>query len=313
MGRIVAVVNQKGGVGKTTTAVNLAAALARFDKPTLLVDADPQANSTRALGFPADPDRLSIYNAITEDNVDADALRLSYEPLPHLHVIPSERDLVGVEIELVDADERHSRLRDYLAPERALFDHILIDCPPSLGLITLNALVAADAVLIPVQAEYLALEGISQILDTLERVREALNPELGIAGVLMTMYDERTNLAKQVVEEVREVFGDQVYDTVIPRNIRLGEAPSHGMAIFQYDKHSRGAEAYLSLAKEYLRHEEKSVGQRAAQPDPGSTEAPGPAVEASDGVDAADSGGSGSAGAADRPGPEADRHRPDLA
>jgi chromosome partitioning protein len=296
-------------VGKTTTAINLAAALARFDRSTLLVDADPQANSTRALGFPADPERPSIYDALV-GQVDADSLRLTYEPLPFLRIIPSERDLVGVEVELVEVDSRESRLKAFLAGERELFEHILIDCPPSLGLITLNALVAADAVLVPVQAEYLALEGISEILHTIERVRESLNPGLAIAGVLMTMYDERTNLAKQVVEEVREVFGEQVFHTVIPRNVRLGEAPSHGQSIFQYDSHSKGAEAYLALAKEYLRNEEKGVGQRAAQPDPGGAEA------ADAGAGASDGGSNGAARPAEPAGrsePAPDRPRPDLA
>jgi len=266
--RILAIVNQKGGVAKTTTAVSLASALAIAEKPVLLVDADPQASCTRALGFPEDAERSSLYDVVSE-GAEFEEVRLAVEDLPSLTFIPSDRHLIGVEVELVAAEEREYRLKRFLNPLRNDFEHIILDCPPSLGLLTVNALTAADSLMIPVQCEYLALEGISQLVDTIERVRAALNPGLEIDGILMTMYDERTNLSRQVVEEVRNVFGNQVYRTVIPRNVRLAEAPSFGQPIFCYDIRSKGADAYLNLAKEFLEHEEKSVGQGVAQPDTG--------------------------------------------
>jgi chromosome partitioning protein len=304
VGRIIAVVNQKGGVGKTATAVNLSAALAIAERKTLLIDIDPQANTTRSLGFDADPERASLYDALTL-SVTFEEVRQSVPNLPYLTLIPADSNLVGVEVELIQTAGREQRLKDLLEPLRRRYQEILIDCPPSLNLLTLNALTAADSVLVPVQCEYLALEGISQLMETLTLVREGLNPELAIQGVVMTMYDDRTNLSRQVVDEVREVLGDQVYKTVIPRNIRLAEAPSHGKPIFLYDSRSRGAQAYFDLAEEFV-NEEKGVGQGAPQPDPANTAAAGgPGAEP--GIESGHEPGS-DAGTDERPGGAG--HRP---
>ena len=259
MGRVIAVANQKGGVGKTTTAVNLAASLAAAELAVLLVDCDPQSNSSSSLGFGRDPERLSTYHVLM-DSVSAEAA-LQPTALEGLFVIPSSKDLTGANLELVGGERREFRLRDALAPLRARFQFTLLDCPPALDLLTLNALVAADSVLVPMQAEYFALEGVSALLDTIERVRESFNPELAVEGVVLTMYDERTNLAQQVAAELKTFFGDKLCATAIPRNIRLAEAPSHGQPALVYDVHSRGAEAYIQLAKEIM-----SRQMRAAAP-----------------------------------------------
>ncbi|HLJ75711.1 MAG TPA: ParA family protein [Thermoanaerobaculia bacterium] len=253
MTRVVALANQKGGVGKTTTAINLGAALAACERKVLLVDLDPQANATSGVGLPKNEPN-SMYSVL----LDGEGLRniIRETELPTFHVAPSSVDLVGAEVELGDEDDRQFRLRNAIAQLGGDYDYILIDSPPSLGLLTVNGLTAANSVLVPMQCEYFAMEGVSQLLTTIERVRESLNLNLEIEGIALTMYDDRMNLARQVAQEVRAHFADKVYETVIPRNVRLGEAPSFGKPIILYDIRSRGSEAYISLAKEFIRRAE---------------------------------------------------------
>lgn len=248
--RVLAVANQKGGVGKTTTAISLGAALAILERRVLLVDFDPQGNTTGGLGFDKRDLGLTVYDWILGEAPFEEVARRT--DLAYLTLVPASRDLVGAEVELVGAEKRERRLADRLLAVRDRYDFVLIDCPPSLGLLTVNALVAADGVLVPIQCEYFALEGVSELLATVERVREALNPGLKIAGILATMWDERTNLGRQVLNDIRAFFGGQAFETVVPRNVRLGEAPSFGKPIFLYDVKSRGAEAYLAVARELM-------------------------------------------------------------
>ncbi len=264
MRKIIAVVNQKGGVGKTTTAINLSAAFALEGIPAMLIDCDPQANSTGGLGFPRDDDRLSTYTVLSGESTVAEAA-LPTE-VEGLRLLPSSKHLIGANVELVQARDRAFRLRDaltkYTGPERM----IVLDCPPALDLLTLNALVSADSLLIPMQAEYFALEGVSELVQTLDRVRDGFRPELTIEGVVLTMYDERTNLAQQVTENLRTFFGEKLLKTTIPRNIRLAEAPSHGKPVQIYDPRSRGAESYMELARELLlRNKIESPREQARQ------------------------------------------------
>jgi chromosome partitioning protein len=250
MSRVIAIANQKGGVGKTTTAINLAASLAACERRVLLVDLDPQSHSTKGLGLGGQTGGGTCYDVFAGDR-PLEAILVPGH-LETLKVAPANRDLAGVEVELAESERREFRVREALEPLRDRFDHIFLDCPPSLGLLTLNALVAAEGILVPVQCEYLALEGLSDLIDTTYRIRTHFNPQLSIDGILLTMYDDRTNLTRQVAEDIRNHFGDAVFQTVIPRNIRLGEAPSYGLPVIEYDVHSKGAEAYLDLAREYL-------------------------------------------------------------
>jgi len=255
--RVIAVSNQKGGVAKTTTAINLAASLALADQRVLVIDMDPQANLTSGVGQKDQATEAgTVYDALTGDGVVARDFVLP-TAIEHLFLVPADRHLTGAEIELVSLPDRDKRLKKFIDALRGDYDYIFIDCPPSLGLLTLNALVAADTVLIPLNCEYFALEGIADLMSTLDRVRTSLNPGLAVEGVLLTMYDDRTNLGQQVGGNIREYFGDKVFKTVIPRNVRLGEAPSHGTPVILYDPRSRGAEAYVALAREFLSREKR--------------------------------------------------------
>lgn len=255
MGKIIAIANQKGGVGKTTTAINLAAWLGIMKKRVLLVDADPQANATSGLGFDKNRLEKTIYNVLIENlPVGKAVLKTGTE---NLYLLPSGVQLAGAEIEMVGMEKRETVLKNALLPEKNNFDYIFIDCPPSLGLLTINALTAADALLIPVQCEYYSLEGLGQLLNTVQLVKRRLNSELEIEGVVLTMFDGRTNLSIQVVDEVKKYFKEKVFKVIVPRNVRLSEAPSHGKPVMVYDRRSKGAEAYMEMAKELLSTEEE--------------------------------------------------------
>jgi chromosome partitioning protein len=255
MGKIYALANQKGGVGKTTTAVNLGAYLAVMGKRVLLVDIDPQANATSSLGFDKNRIDASIYDALLGQRPIAELVLLSGRL--RLDLVPASPALAGAEVEMVPLLSRETLLRRTIDPLRQRYDFLLVDCPPSLGLLTINALTAADGVLIPIQCEYLPLEGLSQLLYTIDLVRERVNPDLRIAGMVMTMFDPRTNLSQQVIDEVRQHFPDRVFAAIIPRSVRLSEAPSHGKSILDYDSRSRGSMAYQTLAEEFLRREDQ--------------------------------------------------------
>ena len=256
MARIISLANQKGGVGKTTTAINLAAAFAASRRDVLLIDCDPQGNSTTGLGIAKAEDRKTLYEVLLRQ-ADLKETIVATE-FDRLHLVPADQDLVATTLDLVDAEDRERRLEQAIASLDTEYDYVLIDCPPALDLLTVNALVASDSVLIPIQCEFFALEGISQLIDTIDRISGALNPRLGIEGVLLTMYDDRNNLTRQVEADLREFFGKAVFRTVIPRSIRLAEAPSFGKSVLAYDPKSRGSQAYVQLAKEMLAHAQRA-------------------------------------------------------
>lgn len=261
MGRVIAIANQKGGVGKTTTAINLGASLAAEQKKTLIVDCDPQANTTGGLGFPKDPSRRTVYNAIILNEPPERVIVQSQ--VAGLDLLPSDKNLVGAAVELVAMENREYRLRALIERIRPNYDFVILDCPPALDLLTINALAASDSVLIPIQCEYYAMEGVAELYDTLMRLRRAINPSLAIEGILLTMFDDRTTLSRQVAADLRSFFGSQVFNTVIPRNVRLAEAPSHGKPIIVYDISSKGAESYIQLSKEVIANDQKRAGQGA--------------------------------------------------
>jgi chromosome partitioning protein len=263
LSRVFAITNQKGGVGKTTTAINLAAALAANDFRVLVIDSDPQGNATTGLGVTKDTSRPSLYDVLLADAVAKDAIVAT--EFEGLHLISADKNLVGANLELVDLPNREFRLRERMATIREDYRYVLIDCPPALDLLTLNALIAADSVLVPIQCEFFALEGISELMDTIERIRQGFQHPLAIEGILLTLFDDRNNLTRQVAADLREFFGELVFKTVIPRSIRLAEAPSFGKPILAYDPRSRGAESYIKLAKEILDHEQTRQSAQGAR------------------------------------------------
>jgi chromosome partitioning protein len=313
LARIIAIANQKGGVGKTTTAINLSASLGVADQRTLLIDCDPQSNTTGGIGFAKDPARRSLYSAlILHEPLDRIIQKTQVEGLD---LLPADKNLVGASVELVNSPEREFQLKKLLAQITDRYKFIIMDCPPALDLLTLNALVASDSVLVPIQCEYYALEGVSELLDTLMRIRRSLNPSLAVEGILLTMYDERTTLSRQVAADLRSFFGAQVFTSVIPRNVRLAEAPSHGKPIMFYDISSKGAESYMQLAKEVIANDQKRVGQGTGSIDQRTRVAASATEPASGTAAAAASAGAGSGGgttsAGDADGIVPGGHRPD--